>query len=50
MNKAIFSPFSLHKISVLNEIAFGHLWWLLTDVPPQPNSPPVNVLENIILS
>ena len=44
MNKAIFSPFSLHKISVLIEIAFGHLWWLLTDVPPQPNSQPVNVL------
>ena len=46
MNKAIFSPFSLHEISVLIEIAFGHLWWLLTDVPPQPNSQPVNVLLN----
>ena len=44
MNKAIFSPFSLHEISVLTEIAFGHLWWLLTDVPPQPNSQPVDVL------
>jgi len=43
-SKAFFSPFSLHKISVLIEIAFGHLWWLLTDVPPQPNSQPVNVL------
>jgi hypothetical protein len=25
-SKAIFSPFSPHKISVLIEIAFGHLW------------------------
>ena len=25
-DKTIFSPFSPHKISVLIEIAFGHLW------------------------
>jgi hypothetical protein len=48
MNKAIFSPFSPHKISVLIEITLGHLWWLLTDVPPQPNSQPVNVLLKTI--
>ena len=43
MNKAIFSPFSPHKISVLIETIFGHLWCILTDVPPQPNSLPMNV-------
>ena len=35
-----FSPFSLHEISVLIELTLGHLRYLLTDVPPQPNSPP----------
>ena len=39
-NEASFSPFGPHKISVLNELALGHLRYLLTDVPPQPNSPP----------
>ena len=35
-----FSPFSLHEISVPIEPILGHLCYLLTDVPPQPNSPP----------
>jgi hypothetical protein len=35
-----FSPFGLHEISVLVELILGHLRYLLTDVPPQPNSPP----------
>ena len=28
------------EISVLVELILGHLRYLLTDVPPQPNSPP----------
>lgn len=39
-NQANFSPFGQHEISVLIEFALGHLCYLLTDVPPQPNSPP----------
>ena len=39
-NQASFSPFSLHEISVLTELTLGHLRYLLTDVPPQPNSQP----------
>ena len=35
-----FSPFGLQEISVLFELLLGHLCYLLTDVPPQPNSPP----------
>jgi hypothetical protein len=38
--QAGFSPFSLHEISVLIEPTLGHLRYRLTDVPPQPNSPP----------
>ena len=38
--QASFSPFGLHEISVLIELTLGHLRYLLTDVPPQPNSPP----------
>ena len=34
-----FYPFVLHEISVLIEFIFGHLRYLLADVPPQPNSP-----------
>ena len=37
---AAFSPFGRHEISVLIELTLGHLRYLLTDVPPQPNSPP----------
>ena len=39
-NQASFSPFGLQEISVLFELALGHLCYRLTDVPPQPNSPP----------
>ena len=35
-----FYPFVLHEISVLIELLLGHLCYCLTDVPPQPNSPP----------
>ena len=38
-NQASFSPFSLREISVLTELALGHLRYRLADVPPQPNSP-----------
>ena len=43
--QASFSPFSLHEISVLIELTLGHLRYCLTDVPPQPNSPPDYVLR-----
>ncbi|KAN0027324.1 hypothetical protein ACTFIV_003249 [Dictyostelium citrinum] len=43
-NQAGFCPFTLREISVLTEPAFGHLRYLLTNVPPQPNSPPETVL------
>ena len=39
-NQASFSPFGPHKISVPIELTLGHLRYHLTDVPPQPNSPP----------
>ena len=39
-NQASFSPFGQREISVLSELAIGHLCYLLTDVPPQPNSLP----------
>jgi hypothetical protein len=42
-NQMSFYPFVLHEISVLIELILGHLCYLLTDVPPQPNSPPDNV-------
>ena len=38
-NQVSFYPFVLHEISVLIELTLGHLCYLLTDVPPQPNSP-----------
>ena len=44
-NQYSFYPFILHEISVLIELYFGHLCYFLTDVPPQPNSPPDNVLN-----
>ncbi|CAN6972845.1 unnamed protein product [Brassica rapa subsp. trilocularis] len=43
-NQTSFYPFVPHEISVLVELILGHLHYLLTDVPPQPNSPPDNVL------
>ena len=42
-NQVSFYPFVLHEISVLIELTLGHLCYSLTDVPPQPNSPPVVV-------
>ena len=44
-NQGDFYPFVLHEISVLDESPLGHLRYLLTDVPPQPNSPPDNVFN-----
>ena len=39
-NQMSFYPFVPQEISVLFELILGHLRYLLTDVPPQPNSPP----------
>ena len=39
-NQMSFYPSVLHEISVPVELILGHLRYLLTDVPPQPNSPP----------
>ena len=44
-NQVSFSPFGLREISVLSELTVGHLRYSLTDVPPQPNSPPDNVFN-----
>jgi len=44
-NQGGFYPFILLKISVLYEPPLGHLRYGLTDVPPQPNSPPDNVFN-----
>ena len=38
--KQAFPLFGPHKISVPIELTLGHLRYHLTDVPPQPNSPP----------
>ena len=39
-NQVSFYPFVLRGISVPTELTLGHLRYCLTDVPPQPNSPP----------
>ena len=39
-DQASFCPFALREVSVLAELALGHLRYHLTDVPPQSNSPP----------
>ncbi|PHT26712.1 Regulator of rDNA transcription protein 15 [Capsicum baccatum] len=44
-NKKSFFLSVPHEISVLVELILGHLRYLLTDVPPQPNSPPDNVFR-----
>ncbi|KAK7288087.1 hypothetical protein RIF29_01490 [Crotalaria pallida] len=44
-NQTSFYPFVPHEISVLVELILGHLRYLLTDVPAQPNSPPDNVFR-----
>ena len=41
-----FCPFAPHEISVLIEPTLGHLCYHLTDVPPQPNSPPDDVFQS----
>ena len=43
-NQVSFCPFALREVSVLAELTLGHLRYLLTDVPPQSNSPPEAVL------
>ena len=43
-NQEDFCPFALREVSVLTELALGHLRYGLTDVPPQSNSPPEAVL------
>ncbi|PHT32627.1 Regulator of rDNA transcription protein 15 [Capsicum baccatum] len=42
-NQTSFYPSVPHDISVLVELILGHQHYLLTDVPPQPNSPHDNV-------
>lgn len=44
-NQRDFYPFVPLEISVLHEPLLGHLRYGLTDVPPQPNSPPDNVFN-----
>ena len=44
-NQGNFYPFVLLEISVLDEFPLGHLRYCLTDVPPQPNSPPDSVFN-----
>ncbi|PHT26600.1 Regulator of rDNA transcription protein 15 [Capsicum baccatum] len=44
-NQKSFYPSVPHEISFLVELIIGHLRYLLTDVPPQPNSPPDNVFR-----
>jgi hypothetical protein len=43
-DQASICPFALREVSGLAELALGHLRYLLTDVPPQSNSPPDTVL------
>ncbi|KAI0854481.1 hypothetical protein F4860DRAFT_508191 [Xylaria cubensis] len=47
-NQKNFYPFVLLEISVLHELFLGHLRYGLTDVPPQPNSPPDNVFNPVV--
>ncbi|KAF3615602.1 Regulator of rDNA transcription protein 15 [Capsicum annuum] len=44
-NQTSFYPSVPHEISVLVELILEHLRYLLTDVPPQQNSPPDNVFR-----
>ncbi|PHT25877.1 Regulator of rDNA transcription protein 15 [Capsicum baccatum] len=44
-NQTSFYPSVPHEISVLVELILGHRRYLLTYVPPQPNSPPDNVFH-----
>ena len=45
-DQASFCPFALREVSVLAELALGHLRYSLTDVPPQSNSPSGSILES----
>lgn len=45
-DQASICPFALREVSVLAELALGHLRYSLTDVPPQSNSPPGSVHES----
>ena len=49
-NQASFCPFAPCEVSVLPELTFGHLRYPLTNVPPQPNSPPEGVNSSCLLS
>src|SRR5215469_264326 len=49
-DQASFCPFALREVSVLAELAVGHLRYHLTDVPPQSSSPPGGVLGSTRLS
>jgi hypothetical protein len=42
-DQASICPFAPREVSVLVELALGHLRYHLTDVPPQSNSPPDSV-------
>ena len=44
-NQTSFSHLGPHEISVLIELTLRHLRYRLTDVPPQPNSPPDTVIR-----
>ncbi|PKA46747.1 hypothetical protein AXF42_Ash021130 [Apostasia shenzhenica] len=44
-NHTSFYPFVSQEISILVELILGRLHYFLTDVPPQPNSPPDNVFR-----
>ena len=44
-NQVSFCPFAPREVSVLAELTLGHLRYSLTDVPPQPNSPPDTVFR-----
>ena len=39
LGEAYFSPYGPRVVSVHSEYTLGHLRYVLTDVPPQPNSP-----------
>ena len=45
-DQASVCPFALREVSVLAELALGHLHYSLTYGPPQSNSPPGSVLES----
>ena len=46
-DQASFCPFALREVSVLAELALGHLRYSLTDVPPQ-STPRLAVSSNRI--